>query len=99
MSVAAASVACARPGLTLAEEIVEIEPTREHRKAAAGIARPFVSRSIPIKFDAVLVGIAQVQRLADAVVAGAIEVNACAAHAVQRVGKRGACRIEDRGVE
>jgi hypothetical protein len=60
MSVAAASVACDRSGLTLAEEVVEIKPAREHRKSTAGIAWPFISRSVPIKFNAVLVGIAQV---------------------------------------
>jgi hypothetical protein len=74
-----------------------IEPAREHGKAAVGIARPFLRPSIPIKFDAVLVRIAQVQGLADAVIAGAIEENVCAPHPVQRIGKRGACWIEDRG--
>ena len=54
---------------------------------------------IPVELDAVLVGIAQVERLADAVVAGAVERDAGRDQPAQRVGQRRACRIEDREVE
>ncbi len=83
----------------MTKEIVEIELAREHGKATVWIARPIRRLPIPIKFYAVLVGIAQVQRLADAVVASGIETNARAAQPVQRIGKRCACGIEDCGVK
>ena len=69
-----------RPGLRLRlplpQQILEIQPLREHRQRAVRRARPFFLRPVPIEFDAVLVGIAQIKRLADAVVAGAVELDA-----------------------
>ncbi len=72
---------------------------REHRKLAVSRARPLLLRTIPIELDAVLVGIAQVQRFADAVIAGAVELDPGADHPVQRVRQRRPGRIEDRGVK
>ena len=54
---------------------------------------------VPIQLDAVLVGIAQIERFADAVIAGAVERNAGLDHAMQRVRQRGAGRIKNRGVK
>jgi hypothetical protein len=54
---------------------------------------------VPIELDAVLVGIAQIKRLADAVVAGAVERNARGDHPMQGIGERRPARIEDRGVK
>ena len=51
------------------------QPLREHRQRAIRRARPLFLRPVPIEFDAVLVGIAQIKRLADAVVAGAVELD------------------------
>jgi hypothetical protein len=82
----------------MTKEIVEIERAREHGKATVWIARPIRRLPIPIKFHAVLVEIAQVQCLADAMVASGIETNARAAQPVQRIGKRCARGIEDCGV-
>jgi hypothetical protein len=50
-------------------------------------------RPIPIKLDAVLVRIAQVKRLADAVIAGAVERNTGLDDAMERVRKRGPGRV------
>ena len=83
----------------LPQQIVQIEPLGEHRERAVGGARPLLLRPVPIELDAVLVGIAQIQRLADAVIAGAVELDAGADHAMQRVRQRRAGRIQDRGVE
>src|SRR4029078_12390475 len=43
--------------------------------------------------------VAKRERVADAWVAGAVEFDAGCDHAMQRIGQRGARRIEDRGVE
>ena len=72
----------------------EIEPARVHLDAAVGRLRPFLARAVPIEFDAVFVGVAQIQRLADAVVGGAVERDAGRRQTAQRVGERGAGRIE-----
>ena len=53
----------------------QIEPMGEHRELAVGVARPLFLGPVPIKLDAVVVGIAQIKRLADAVVGGAFERN------------------------
>ena len=66
----------------LRQQSHQIEPVGEHRKVAVGRARPFLARPVPIQFDAVLVGVAQVKRLADSVVAGAVQNNARFYHAV-----------------
>jgi len=47
-------------GFALAQEVVEVEPVREHRQRSVGLARPLFLGPVPIQFDAVLVGIAQV---------------------------------------
>src|SRR4051794_33320634 len=72
--------------LPRAHQILDVELSREHRQGAVGIARPFLLRAIAIELDAVLVGIAQIQRLADAVIAGAVELNTGGKHAMQRIG-------------
>ena len=51
------------------------------------------------QLDAVFVGIAQVEGFAHAVIAGAIERNARAQHAMQRIGECRPRRIEDGSVE
>src|ERR1051326_7931428 len=63
------------------------------------MARPLGLRPVAVEFDAVLVGIAQIERLADAVVAGAVELDAGGQHAMQRIGQRGTVGIEDSGVK
>ena len=48
--------------------------------------RPEVARAVPVELEAVAVGVAQVERLGDAVVAGALERVAGGEQAAQRVG-------------
>ena len=55
-------------------------------------------RTVPVQLDAVAVGVAQVERLAHAVVAGAVERDAGVDQPAQRVGERGAGGVEDREV-
>ena len=53
------------------------EAVRDHGDfLAAGRARPLLTRPVPIELDPVAVGIAEVERLADAVVGGALEGDA-----------------------
>ena len=54
---------------------------------------------VPIKLDAVLVRVAQVKRLGDAVIGGAVERDLGDDQTVQRVGERLAGRVEDSRVE
>jgi len=49
---------------------------------------------IPIKLDPVVIGIAQIKRFAHAVIGGALERTVGGNHTPQRVGDRGAGRIE-----
>src|ERR1700730_3237236 len=82
-----------------AQSIVKVEPVREHRQRSVWGAPPVFPGTVPIELDAVVVGIAQVQRFADAVIAGAVERNSSLDHAMQCVGERWAGRIEDGGVK
>ena len=54
--------------------------------------------AVPVKLDAVAVRIAQIKRLADAVVGRAIERHVRGQQTLQRIGQRGARRIQDRDV-
>src|SRR5580704_8264186 len=54
----------------LGEQVRQIKPAREHGELAVGGARPLLFRPVPVKLDAVVVGIAQIERLADAVIGG-----------------------------
>ena len=60
---------------------------------------PVRLRPVPVELDAVLIGIAQVERLADPVVARAVELDAGRDQPPQRVRQGGPGRVEDRGVE
>ena len=79
----------------LAEQALEVEPPREHRQPALGRAGPRRLGPVPVELDPVLVRVAQVERLADAVVAGAVERDAGGDQPAQGVGQRRAGRIED----
>src|SRR5687767_1777668 len=69
-----------------------------HGECAVGIFRPLVLRTVPIELDAVLVRIAQIERLADAVIGRAVELDAGRDKAAQSIRERSPRRIEDRGV-
>ncbi len=60
---------------------------------------PCFARLVPIKFEAILIRIAQIQGLTDSVVARTGQLDAGRHDAVQRICQSGARRIEDRGVE
>ena len=70
-----------------AQQLVEIEPLGRHGDAAIGLARPFLPLAVAIDFDAVALGIGEIERLADEVVGGAFERDACHGGMPQPVGE------------
>jgi hypothetical protein len=79
----------------LRQQIAQIERIGEHPQAAVLALRPHLLGPVPIKLDAVVVGVAQVERLADAVVGGAFERDFCGDQPAERVGQKPAGRVED----
>lgn len=77
------------------QEILDIEAAREHRQRSVRIARPLALGLVPIELDAVLVGIAQIKRLAHAMIRRAVKRNTVLGQSLQRIGEIGAGRIED----
>jgi hypothetical protein len=68
---------------------------REHRQFAGGCVRPFFFGTIPIKFHAVAVRIAQVKRLAHAMIRRAVQFNSRREHAPQCIRQRRARWIKN----
>ena len=77
------------------QQILKIEALRHHRERPVGGARPLLLRAVAIELDAVLVGVAEIERFADAVIAGAVELDAGLDQPAERVGERRARRVED----
>ena len=72
MPVSGETAGRARRGLR--EQVVEVERQGDHVDAVAvGGALPLLARAVGVELDAEAVGIAEVQRLGDAVVGGALE--------------------------
>ena len=84
-----------QPSGQAVEQVLQIKPLRGHGERAVGVARPFLLRAVAVELDAVPVRIAQIERLADAVVAGPVERDA----GLDRAGaaRRRAPRGSDRG--
>ena len=71
----------------------------KHRQAAIGISRPFRTRSVAVEFDAILIGIAQVEGLADAMIRSSIQRDARALQSAKRIRQRCTIRVEDGDVK
>src|ERR1700690_1118897 len=80
------------------QQIMQVERVREHLQAAVRPLRPLVLRPVPIKLDAIVVWVAQVKRLGDAVVAGAFERDLGDDQPAQRVGEQRTGRVENGGM-
>ncbi|MBB4256021.1 MULTISPECIES: hypothetical protein [unclassified Bradyrhizobium] len=74
-------------------QIFDIERLADDLQRAARIARPFLFWSIPVEFDAVAVGIAEIKGLRTAVVAGVGELYCGGAEAAECAAERGSRRI------
>ena len=70
----------------------------EHGEFTGVGAGPFGGGAVAVEFDAVLVGVAQIEGFAHAVVGRAFERDAGGDEAAQGVGERGAVGIKNRGV-
>ncbi len=79
--------------LLFSQQRVEVEPARDHGDFTGGGLRPFRARAVAIEFDAVQVGIVEIERLADAVIGSAVELDAGAGQAAQGIGQRGAVGV------
>src|SRR5439155_1644822 len=84
--------------LALAQQAVEVDGCVPHRDLAVRVAWPLVLRPVAVELDAVVVGVAEVERLADAVVGRAVEPDPGVAEAAEGVTEGGAGRISDRDV-
>ena len=77
----------------LGQERLHVERPRHHRDLAVRVARPFLAWAVAVELDAVSVRVAQVERLADAVVGGTVELDPGRRQPAQRVGQGGAIGI------
>ena len=81
-----------------AEEAFEVEAAGVHGEIAFDVVGPEVAGAIPVEFDAVVVGVAEVDGFADAVVGGAFERNFGGEDAAESGGEFGAGGVDDGGV-
>ena len=72
-----------------AAQIGKIKRLGHHRQTPVRFTRPTLARPITIEFQAVAVGIVQIESLADAVVRGAVEANPGRLQTAQGVGEGG----------
>src|SRR6266566_7567333 len=72
---AAGAILRPRLGGRFTQQVVEIEPAGDHVEVVVRRARPKLLRPVAIELDAVLVGVAQIERLAHAMVGSAVERN------------------------
>jgi len=80
------------------EQCLKLETTGVHSEVSGVVAGPGFFGTVPVELDAVAVGVAQIERFADAVVGGAVEGDAGGDEAPEGVGEFGAGRVEDRDV-
>src|SRR5580704_11246787 len=81
-----------------AEEAFEVEAAGVHGEIAFDVVGPEVARAIPVEFDAVVVGVAEIDGFANAVVGGAFEGNFCGEDAAKGGGEFRARGVDDGGV-
>src|SRR4051812_21076029 len=74
-------------GVGFVEKRAQVERDADHRDAVT-VSRPLLARPVAVELDAVAVEVAQVDRLADAVIARALDRHAGLEHAAQRHGER-----------
>src|SRR5665213_276343 len=77
------------------QQIVQVEWIGEHLQPAVGAFRPLILRSVPIKLHAVVVRVAQIKCLGNAVVAGALERYLGHDQPPQRIGQKPPVRVKN----
>src|SRR2546421_128565 len=79
--------------LSFFKQRLEVERPGKHLNFTFLVARPSVFGPVPIKLDAVAVGIAEIKSFGDAVVGGAFERDFCVDETAQ-----GASQLDARGI-
>src|SRR6202167_2409413 len=74
----------------------EIEMPGVHGKLSVGRARPDFAGPVPVKLDAVFIGIAQIECFADALIGSAVERTFGFDQPAQRIAQSGPRRVKDR---
>jgi len=74
---------------------MQIQTPGVHPNVPFRVSRPLIFGAVPVKLNPILVGVTQIQRLADPMVGGAIQGNLSRQHAMKRVRECRACRIQD----
>ena len=82
-------------GFGFGEEGFEVEGAGVHGQVALGVFGPLGFGAVPVEFDSVVVGVVEVEGLADAVVGGSVEGDIGGEEAVECVGERGTGGVED----
>ena len=77
----------------------DVQWPRPDLELAVRPSRPFAARAVGVQLDAVVVGIAEVDRFADPVIRGAVERNSRCKHPTYCVSERRPVGIEHRDVE
>ena len=78
-------------------QVFQVQPSSEHRQLSVRRAWPLGFRPIPVEFDPIVVGIAQVQGFADAVIARAVEPDSGCQEPAQRDSRAARARPGCRG--
>src|SRR5579859_4527957 len=69
------------------EDALQVEGSRAYGEVPVLVPRPLLSRAVAVELDPVSVGIVEVQRLADAVVGGAVQRNPGVDEPPQRIAE------------
>ena len=83
----------------IAEESIQIQGACIHRDRTIGIVRPFVFRTIPVKLQPVLIGIAEVKRFTHSVITRAFDRNLGREQAPERVAEPRSIGIKNSNVK
>ena len=74
---------------------MKIERVGEHGEVAVGVSGPLGFGAVPVEFDAVVVGVVEVESFADAVVGCAVQGDVGGEEATEHIGEGGAGGVED----
>src|SRR5688572_17928839 len=77
------------------EQPLQVEGSGDHGESVVRLARPGLFRPVPVELDAVPVGVAEVDRLAHAVIGSAVDAYAGVEDAAQRARERRSGRKAD----
>lgn len=80
------------------KEVMQVEWIGEHLQRPVGLFRPFLFRSVPVELNAIVVWIAQVEGLADPVIARTLEGDLGDDQPSQSIGQQPPGRVKNGGM-